>query len=71
VLQQLREGGAGVEVTAALLGIVERQQQLRHLDVVRGERIGPGLHQQRLAGGGGGLFLGKVERARPEPDQPR
>ena len=53
----VRQRGARVEVAAAVLGVVQRQQQLRGGQAVRGQRLGPGLRQPDLADGGGGLLL--------------
>ena len=62
-LQQGVDGGAGVEMPAALLGIVERQQDLRHGDVVARQRFLIGMRQADLAGGGRGLLLFQPQRA--------
>ena len=53
--------GAGVEVAAAVLGVVERQQQLGRGEALGGERLAPGLGQADLADGGGGLLLLQAE----------
>ena len=45
----------GVEVAAARLGIVERQQDLRHGDAVARQRLLVGVRELDLAGGRGGL----------------
>ena len=61
-LQQGVDGVAGVEVAAALFGVVQRQQDLRHGHVVAGQRFLIGMGKPDLAGGGGGLFLFQPQR---------
>ena len=60
----VRHGLARVEVAAALLGIVERQQDLRHRDAVSRQRLLVGMRELDLAGRGGGLAFLEFERAR-------
>ena len=55
--EQRGQGGARVEVAAAVLGVVQRQQQLGGGEALRGQRLAPGLRQADLADGGGGLLL--------------
>ena len=57
------ERRARVEVAAALLGVVERQQDLRDGDAVPRQRLLIGMGEPDLAGGGGGLLLLELERA--------
>ena len=61
--EQRAHGLARVEIAAALLGIVERQQHLRHGDAVARQRLLVGVGELDLAGGGGGLALLELERA--------
>jgi hypothetical protein len=60
--QQGGQRAAGIEVAAPLLGVVERQQDLRDGDLVAGQRLLVGVRQQDLAGGGGGLLLLQPQR---------
>ncbi len=55
--EQRVQRGAGVQVAAAVLGVVQRQQQLRGGQAVGGQRLGPGLGQADLADRGGGLLF--------------
>ena len=55
--QQGVQRRAGVEVAAAVLGIVEGQQQLRRGQVARRQRLAPGLRQADLPDRGGSLFF--------------
>ena len=55
--EQRVQGSTGVEVAAAVLGVVERQQKLRGGEALGGERLAPGLRQADLADRGGGLLL--------------
>ncbi len=59
--EQRVQGGARVEVAAAVLGVVQRQQQLRGGQALGGERLAPGLGQADLADSGGGLLLFQAE----------
>ena len=61
--QQGLDGGAGVEVAAAGLGVVERDQDLGGLEAGAGEALLPGTGEQDLARGGGGLLLLQPQRA--------
>ena len=61
--QQRARGGARVEIAAALLGVVERQQHLRRRDAVARQRVGIGLGQADLPGRGGGLLSSSLQRA--------
>ncbi|MCY1300574.1 hypothetical protein D9M70_501460 [compost metagenome] len=63
-LQQLVDGGAGIEITAALLGVAERQQDLASDDRIGREALRPGARQRDLADGGGRLAFFQFERAR-------
>ncbi len=60
--QQGLHGGAGVQPAAPRLGVVAGQQHLGRLEAVGFEGLFPGAHEQALAGGGGGLFLGQFQR---------
>ena len=53
-----------VEIAPALLGVVDRQQDLRHCNIVRRQRFLIGVGQANLAAGGGGLFFLELERPR-------
>ena len=55
--EQGGERGAGVEVAAAVLGVLEGEQELGSDEAVGGEGFGPGLGQADLTDGGGGLLL--------------
>ena len=55
--------GARVEVAAAILGVVQRQQQLRGGQALGGQRLAPGLRQADLADRGGGLLFLQPEAA--------
>ena len=68
--EQRRDGGAGVEEVAPLLGDVGRDQDLAGDDAVRAEALGPGLAQRDLAGAGGGLALLERQADGVEPEQP-
>ena len=62
--EQRVERGARVEVAAAVLGVVQRQQQLRGGEALGGQRLAPGLREADLADRGGGLlFLQPQARA--------
>ena len=50
-VQQRGHGGAGVQMPATGLGILRRQQDLRHADIVAGKRLAPGMRQNDLASG--------------------
>ena len=79
-LEKRAHRGARVQVPAAGLGVLRRQQDLRHTDAMRRQRLAPGMRQRDLAGGGGGLFflerqlaavdakLAPAERDRPARD---
>src|SRR3546814_6332071 len=73
--QQGGEGGAGVQVPAPLLGVFQGEEDLRHRDVVAGERFLVGVGEADLAGGGSRLlflqpqhFLGEAEVTAPDGD---
>ena len=66
--QQGLQGRPGVQPAVAHLGVVSRQQHLGADQAVGLQRLFPGPHQRRLAGGGGGLFLGQRQ---PAPAQPQ
>ena len=55
--EQRVERRARVEIAAAVLGVVERQQQLRGGEAVRRQCLAPGLRQPDLSDGGGGLLF--------------
>ena len=61
--QQLREGRAGVEMAAALLGVVGGQQDLRDGDAVPRQRLLIGVRQADLPGRRGGLLFLEPQRA--------
>ncbi len=61
--EQGLDRGAGVEVAAAGLGVVERDQDLGGLEADPGEALLPGAGEQDLARGGGGLLLLQPQRA--------
>ena len=76
-LQQLRKGGARVEVAAALLGVVRGQQDLCDRDAVMGQRLLVGVGEPDLPSGGGGLLFlepqppsGEAEMAAADRDRP-
>ncbi len=56
-LQQGGEGRARVEMAPALLGVIERQQNLGAGDAVARQRLLIGVGQADLTRGGGGLLL--------------
>ena len=60
--QQLGDGGARVEIAAALLGVAERDQDLAGAHPVHAERRGPGAGELDLADRGGGLAVLELER---------
>ena len=62
-LQKLGERVAGVEIAAALLGVAERDQDLRRGEAARAERIGPGMGEGDLADRGRGLARLQRQRA--------
>ena len=62
-LQQRRDGGARIEIAAALLGVAERHQDLPGGDPVLAELLRPGAGQRDLADGGRGLALLQLQRA--------
>jgi hypothetical protein len=62
-VQQPGNGGAGVEIAAALLGIAEREQHLAGGDPVAPERLGPGARERDLADRRGGLAVFELERS--------
>ena len=65
--QQGLQGRPGVQPAVAHLGVVSRQQHLGADQAVGLQRLFPGPHQRRLAGGGGGLFLGQRQLAPSKP----
>ena len=73
--QQRVQGLAGVQVAAAVLGVVQGQQQLGGGQVAGRQGLGPGLREADLADRGGGLFflqfqalLGQAEGAAGQRD---
>ena len=70
-LEQRLDRGAGVEVAAPRLGVLERDQDLRGLQADPGEALLPGAGEQDLARGGGGLLLLQPQRARRQAQAPR
>jgi hypothetical protein len=67
-LEELRQGGARVEVAAALLRVGQRQQDLARRDAVVGQHLGPGARKRDLADRSGGLAVLQLERPAPEPE---
>ena len=63
VAEQRDEGVAGVEMALVMFEVVVRQQHLRDVQTVRGEKLFVNRHQPRLADGGAGLKFGKFGRA--------
>jgi hypothetical protein len=62
-LQELADRRAGVEVTAPLFGITERQKDLSGNDLVRRQAFGPGAGQRDLANGRRCLAFLQLQRA--------
>ncbi len=60
--EQGLSGGARVQPSATPLGVIARQQNLARDQIVRGQGLFPCLHQQALAHGSGGLFVGQFAR---------
>src|SRR5262249_60017037 len=60
--EQLRDRGAGVEISAALFGVAERYQDLSGADLVAAERLGPGAREHDLAHGRRRLAVLELER---------
>ncbi|MNL32504.1 hypothetical protein D3C87_1543620 [compost metagenome] len=69
--QQGLDCGAGVEPATPALGIVASQQDLGGDQAVGGERLLPGVHQQGLADGGGGLLVLQPTRRGVQPSAPQ
>ena len=74
-LEQGAERGAGIQVAAAVLAVLEREQELRGRQPLGRERIRPGAGQADLPDRGGGLLLlqlqllaGQAEGAAGERD---
>ena len=67
--QQRVQRGARVEVAAAVLGVVERQQQLRGGEVLRRQRLAPGLRQPDLPDRGGRLLFLQPQPALLQPER--
>ena len=67
-LQQRRDGGARVEIAAALLGVAERHQDLAGIQALAAELLRPGAGQRDLADGGGGLAFLEPQRALAEAE---
>ena len=67
--EQGGQGGARVQVAAAVLGVFQGEQHLRRSQPVVGQRGRPGLRQADLADGGGGLFFLQPEAALVEPQR--
>ena len=61
--EELEHRGAGIEVAAALLGVLRRHQDLAGRNAVMAERLSPVARQGDLPHGGGGLALLQPERA--------
>ena len=49
-LQQRLDGGTSIEITPAVFGVLGGEQNLRHLHVVAGQRVLPGMGQPHLPG---------------------
>ncbi|MNS83029.1 hypothetical protein D3C72_1167990 [compost metagenome] len=69
--QQGLDRGAGVEPAAAALGVVAGQQDLGGDQAVGGQGLFPGVHQQGLADGGGGLLVLQPARRGVQPSAPQ
>ena len=66
--QQRAEGIAGIQIAPALLGVAERQQNLRHAQPMQLQRILPGVRQADLADGRRGLLLFQLEPRRRQAE---
>ncbi len=66
--EQLLDRGARVQVTAALFGVVGREQNLRDADVVARERFEIRVREADLPGCRRGLFLFEPQRASDETE---
>ncbi len=69
--QQGLDRRAGVQPAAAALGVVAGQQDLGGDQAVGGQGLFPGVHQQGLADGGGGLLVLKPARRGVEAAAPQ
>ena len=63
------QGLARVEIAAALLGVVQRQQHLAGDDAVAVQRLRPGAGERNLADGSGGLAVLELQRRLRQPQQ--
>ena len=61
--QQFGDGRAGVEIAAALLGVLQRHQDLSGADAVIAEHFRPDPRQRDLADGGRALAFLELQRA--------
>jgi hypothetical protein len=68
--QQSVQRGARVQITAPILGVVQRQQHLRGREAARLEDLLPGTRQPDLADRGRGLALLQPESPRGQPQMP-
>ena len=59
--------GAGVQVAAAALAVLEREQHLRHGDLVLLQQLLVGVRESDLSHGGGGLALLQPQRTAWSP----
>ncbi len=66
--EQLREGGARVQVAAPLFGVVRGQEDLRDGDAVSRQCLLIGVRQANLSGGGGRLLFLEPQRAPAQPE---
>ncbi len=62
-IEQRLDGVTRVEVAAALLGVAERQQDLRGYEPAGPRQLLVGMRQADLPDGGGGLALLQLQRA--------
>ena len=62
--QQFADGRAGVEIAAALLGVLQRHQNLSGADAVSPEHFRPDPRQRDLSHGGGALAFLEFQRDR-------
>ena len=62
--EQCRERFARIQIAAALLGVFEREKNLRDRKLMCVERIDIGLREPDLSGSGGGLAFFETKRAR-------
>ena len=70
LIQQNPQGVAGVQVAAAVFGILPRQQNLRRFDTLQTKGLMIRHRQGNLPRGRGGLFLGQIQRPLPPTQRP-